>query len=120
LRFAQGSNVVIYGTFNADFENVERGGATAAGSAGNNLVGAPTAANALNQGSRNRVSSNSSNIGFRGTKDLGGGLKAIFQLESSTNIDAGGGNFGGRNSNVGLTGPWGTVFTACGIRHTNS
>ncbi len=107
--FGQGSNVVIYGTFNADFENVERDGATDGG-AGNSLVGAP-AANAADLASRNRVSSNSSNIGFRGTEDLGfAGLKAIFQLESSLNLDAGGGNLGGRNSNVGLAGKWGTVF----------
>lgn len=69
--FAQGSNVVIYGTFNADFENVERDGATAAGSAGNGVVGPPSAANALNQGPRNRVSSNSSNIGFAGPRIWG-------------------------------------------------
>ncbi|MBC7945204.1 MAG: porin [Burkholderiales bacterium] len=108
--FGQGSNVVIYGTFNVDFENVERDGATAAGSAGNSLVASPTAANALNQGPRNRVSNNSSNIGFRGTEELGGGLKAIFQLESSVSIDTGGGNLASRNSNAGLTGAWGTVF----------
>lgn len=108
--YAQGSNVVIYGTFNVDLENVERDHATVGG-AGNSLVGAPPAANAADLVSRNRVSSNSSNIGFRGTEDLGiAGLKAIFQLESGLNIDAGGGNLGGRNSNVGLSGPWGTVF----------
>lgn len=26
------------------------------------------------------------------------------------NVDTGGGNFGGRNTNIGLSGPWGTVF----------
>ncbi|MGI9045236.1 MAG: porin [Burkholderiales bacterium] len=108
--YAQGSNVVIYGTFNVDLENVERDHATVGG-AGNSLVGAPAAGNAADLTSRNRVSSNSSNIGFRGTEDLGiAGLKAIFQLESGLNIDSGGGNLGGRNSNLGLTGPWGTVF----------
>jgi predicted porin len=57
------------------------------------------------------VSSNSSNIGFRGSEDLGfGGMKAIFQIESSINLDSGSGNLGGRNSNVGLAGGWGTVF----------
>ena len=56
------------------------------------------------------LSSNSSNIGFRGSEDLGGGLKAIFQIESAINIDTGSGNLGGRNSNVGIASDWGTVF----------
>ena len=56
------------------------------------------------------MSSNSSNIGFRGSEDLGGGLKAIFQIESAINIDTGSGGLGSRNSNVGLSGGWGTVF----------
>ena len=56
------------------------------------------------------LSSNSSNIGFRGSEDLGNGLKAIFQIESSINIDTGAGGLGSRNSNVGLSSNWGTVF----------
>jgi predicted porin len=56
------------------------------------------------------ISSNSSNIGFRGSEDLGGGWKAIFQLESAINLDAGNGNLGSRNSNLGLSSGWGTVF----------
>jgi predicted porin len=51
----------------------------------------------------------SSLIGFRGTEDLGGGLKAWFQLESSAPPDAGGGTFGSRNSGVGLQGGFGTI-----------
>jgi predicted porin len=60
--------------------------------------------------SRNRVSDRLSLIGFRGTEDLGGGLKAFFQVESSTPPDAGGGTFGSRNSGVGLTGNWGSIL----------
>ncbi len=65
------------------------------------------------------VKDESSLIGFRGTEDLGGGLKAWFQLESSAPPDAGGtavsggvtsGTFGSRNSAVGLQGEWGSVF----------
>ncbi len=56
------------------------------------------------------VKDESSLIGFRGTEDLGGGLKAWFQLESSAPPDAGGGTFGSRNSGVGLQGAWGSVF----------
>ena len=58
---------------------------------------------------RTTVVDESSLIGFRGTEDLGGGLKAFFQLESSAPPDAGGGTFGSRNSGVGLIGAFGTV-----------
>lgn len=117
--FAQGSSVTVYGTFNVDFENVERDGATNPPDAGNNLVPSSAVAGSPITGadleSRNRVSSNSSNIGFRGTEDLGNGLKAIFQCESGVSVDTGAessssGDFCTRNSNVGLTGGWGTVF----------
>ena len=56
-----------------------------------------------------RVSSNSSRLGVRGTESLGGGLNAIFQIESSVNGDAGGGTIAGRETFVGLQGGWGTV-----------
>ncbi len=59
---------------------------------------------------RTTVADNSSLIGFRGTEDLGGGLKAFFQLESGTPPDAGGGTFASRNSGVGLTGGFGTIL----------
>jgi len=55
--------------------------------------------------------------GMKGAEDLGGGLKAIFQLEGSMNLSTGsnsqavnsnGGMFG-RQAYVGLKGDWGTV-----------
>ncbi|MBA3589315.1 porin [Methylibium sp.] len=56
--------------------------------------------------------------GMRGTEDLGGGLKAVFNLESDFSADTGGsrglGNISnalfGRQANVGLSGGWGTVL----------
>lgn len=54
-------------------------------------------------------------IGFAGTEDLGGGLKAKFKLETFIAADTGGtinhakGGFWGRNSWVGLTGGFGSV-----------
>jgi predicted porin len=56
-----------------------------------------------------RVSSNSSRFGLRGVESLGGGLNAIFQMENgSVNAVQGGGNLGGRDTFVGLSGAWGT------------
>jgi predicted porin len=108
------SNVTVYGSFNVAFERVQREDATASAVPLNSMVGAP-GANPAEFEWRNRVTSTNSSLGFRGTEDLGGGLKAIFQCESFANIDNGSLGPGGtilcnRNSHVGLTGSWGTVF----------
>ena len=54
-----------------------------------------------------------SRLGFRGSEDLGGGLRAFFVLESALNLDDGsigqGGTFYGRQALVGLTTPYGQV-----------
>ena len=51
-----------------------------------------------------------SRIGFRGTEDLGNGLKAVFTLEQGINIDNGTGLGGAsRQSFVGLAGAFGAV-----------
>jgi predicted porin len=55
-----------------------------------------------------RVSSNSSRLGVRGSEALGGGLSAIFQIESNVSADTGGGLLGTRETFVGLQGSWGT------------
>lgn len=56
----------------------------------------------------------SSRIGFKGSEDLGNGLKAIWQIEQGLKFDEGGnaasGNrFATRDSFVGLSGDWGKV-----------
>jgi predicted porin len=54
-----------------------------------------------------------SRIGVRGAEDLGGGLSAVFALESGFNPDTGsigqGGRLFGRQAWVGLKGAWGTI-----------
>lgn len=68
--FAQ-SNVTIYGVADASFESVK------ADSADNGQT---------NTNSRSRLNTNSSLIGFKGSEDLGNGLKALFQFESTVNL----------------------------------
>ena len=88
---AQTANVTLYGRLNITLEAVQT---------------------KISDGSKPnvyRVSSNSSRLGVRGTESLGGGLNAIFQIESSISGDAGGGTLAGRETFVGLQGGWGTV-----------
>lgn len=95
--FAQ-SNVTIYGTIDA--------GLTASRS------GAPGAGSIKGVSSGNQVANR---LGFRGTEDLGGGLQALFNLESGFDVDTGAnqtlgtGSFWARRSVVGLKGPFGEV-----------
>ena len=88
------NNAIIYGVVDSTFEIVRASGATSPGA---------------NASYRQRVSSNSSLIGFKGAEDLGAGLKALFQIESGLTVDTGsGGVFASRDSFVGLEGSFGT------------
>jgi predicted porin len=87
---AQTANVTLYGRLNLDAEWVK-----AKQSDGTNP-------------NMYRVSSNSSRLGVRGTESLGGGLNAIFQIESNVSADTGGGLLGTRETFAGLQGSWGT------------
>ncbi len=59
---------------------------------------------------RSRVEDQSSLLGVRGTEDLGGGLKAFFQLETAFRADQAGTAFATRNSGIGLQGGWGSFL----------
>jgi len=96
--FAQ-TNVTIYGAADVTFDNVKATGDSTAATAGANG----------NLSARNRVSSNSSFLGFRGSEDLGGGLKAVFQFEGGVGHDSGGNYSFNRDSFVGVAGGFGTV-----------
>ncbi len=71
-------------------------------------TGAPGASRriALNSGNQS-----SSRLGFRGTEDLGGSLKALFNLEAGLSLDTGTNDTAlfGRRSIVGLEGGFGTL-----------
>lgn len=93
------SNVTVYGIVDAGVEVINSSAAVAGGG-----------------GTTSRLSSGNlsgSRLGFRGTEDLGNGLKAVFALESGIAIDTGtnlqGGRTFGRQAYVGLQGKWGTL-----------
>jgi len=95
---AQTANVTLYGRLNIDYELV-------------NGKQAPDAAGNQSNPSVSRLSSNSSRLGVRGTESLGGGLNAIFQIESNVSGDTGNSSTSGlasRETFVGLQGAWGT------------
>ncbi len=104
--FAQQSNVQIYGRLYPEFTVAKTTGATPAGASSSTLGATPTG---LDLKSRNSVDASNSRIGFRGTESLGGGLNAIWQIESTVPIDQGGGLLATRDSFVGLRGGFGTV-----------
>lgn len=90
------NSVTIYGVADVGLEHVEaKGTPDANGGAAKDVLG------------KSRVTANSSYIGFKGQEELGGGLKAIWQVEQGVDIDDGGGTsangFATRDSFVGLT-----------------
>lgn len=97
---AQTSNVTIYGIMDLGVRHAT--GLTAAH--------APAAASTDSVGSGINTTSR---WGFRGTEDLGGGMAAVFNLESGLNADVGApansSKFFDRASWVGLQSGWGTV-----------
>jgi len=90
------ATVTVYGTINVNLQSVEASGATAAGA---------------NVKSRIGVSPDSSNVGVRAALKLDDWIGGVAQCESSANVDGlAGATFCGRNSRVGFTGNWGTLF----------
>jgi predicted porin len=110
VAFAQASSVQIYGRANLGVDSWSATGATAPGGAGDLK-------------NRTRVYDSGSRLGFRGTEDLGGGLRAMFVLESGVNFDTGSttnqngvvganasaGTLASRDSYLGIGGSWGDV-----------
>jgi predicted porin len=95
---AQTSNVTLYGRLNLTLEAV-RGAAV-----DTNLPATAPPVNRILY----RVNSNFSRLGIRASEALGGGLSAIFQIESNVQADISGGVLASRETFVGLQGPWGT------------
>lgn len=95
---AQAQNAQIYGILDTGVEYLNN-----VGPSGSSLVRMPT----LSGGQL------PSRVGFRGSEDLGNGLKATFLLEMGIGLDTGAslqsGRLFGRQAFVGLSGGWGTL-----------
>src|SRR5450830_1218998 len=97
------TNVTVYGLLDSGVTYV-------------NNIATPSASNPRGTGSRMSVDSGDlqqSRFGFKGVEDLGGGMKAMFNLEGGFAVDTGasgqGGLTFGRTSIVGLSGNYGSV-----------
>ena len=106
------SSVTVYGKLYPYIVNEDGSGATAAGPSSSTLGATATGSDGV---ARNTgMAAGNSRFGIRGVEDLGGGLKAMFQMESvvAVNNGVGGGNapqFWNRDTFVGLEHPMGTL-----------
>lgn len=110
---AASAQVTVYGRLYPFLVQEKLTGGSAAGTTVSSLTSAITAATP--DKTILGMASGNSNLGFRGTEDMGGGLKAIFQLEGVASADSGAGGADGggymfdRNTFVGITGGFGEV-----------
>ncbi|MBP9217251.1 MAG: porin [Sterolibacterium sp.] len=91
--FANSTAVTVYGVADLSFDFVKTSGGVA---------GSQT-------GTYTRVSSNSSYIGFKGTEDVGNGMKALFQFENGVGADTGAMFNSARDTYAGLAGAYGDI-----------
>jgi len=116
LASAQASQIQIYGTFNPMVDNIKTSGATQPGlspaTGGATMVAASSYTGDLgNLPSRNRLTSGTSNLGFKGSYKVSDDVKVIWQIESAVSPDGDAPNaWTSRNSCLGLETTWGTVF----------
>ena len=96
---AQTANVTLYGYINTSIESNRGSTATTSSTV-------------------NRMTSNSSQFGLRGSESLGGGLSAVFNLQNGFGSDDGslnGGAIWGREAWVGLEGGFGQIRAGYGL-----
>jgi predicted porin len=105
------AEVVVYGVAMPFLESVKATGATAGAPADRPTMLPAASYTGFNDESRARMSVGTTALGLRGSEELGGTLKLVWQLESGFQIDQNNGpGLGARNSKAGLQGPWGEVF----------
>jgi predicted porin len=80
------ADVTIYGIANISYDQTKNGSA-----------GASTGV------TNNKISSNASRLGFKGSEDLGGGLSAVWQIESTIGLDSSASTLANRATWAGLS-----------------
>ncbi len=98
---AANAEVTIYGQIHASIDYV--------GYDMNNTATDPIDGSTYNRDSQWDVTSRATRLGFKGSEDLGNGMKMIWKIETQMNL-AEGGTFGFRNTYIGLSGNWGTFL----------
>lgn len=109
---AQAQQVQIYGKLYPYVINESGSSPTAPGTPVSSLTRPNTVTGEESLDRVTGMASGNSRFGFRGSEDLGGDLKAIFQLEAQVNVDdgtGGGEQFWNRDTFVGLDGRFGTL-----------
>jgi predicted porin len=107
------ADVEIYGTLVPHLEYMDTTGGTPAARRGSATQVPLSAYTGYIEPARLRLTQGTSNIGFRGSVDLlGDMLKVVWQIENGVPIDGDpvANTFASRNSRVGVSGAWGTLF----------
>ncbi len=102
---ADTSNVNLYGKFYPAYVNYS-GGQAADGKVATSTL----KSNGAGVKDKNAIDSFNTYVGIRANLDIGGGMKAIMQVEQSVELDTGVGTWASRNSAAGLEGGFGTVL----------
>lgn len=98
------ANVVLYGKIHASIDFVDPDNFNSDNFFSDNIV-----RDIFDDDGTWAITNRTSRIGFKGSEDLGNGLKAIWKAEIGYNLDTGGWG-GGRNSYIGLAGDWGSIL----------
>jgi predicted porin len=108
LASAAHAEVIVYGTVMPFLDDARTSGATQGAPSERPSQVSAAAYTGVNDPARGRITVGTTNLGFRGTEELGPGLKTVWQLESGFQIDQNTGpGLGARDSKVGLQGDWG-------------
>jgi predicted porin len=107
------ADVEVYGVLVPHLEYIRTTGATPLADRASTTQVANAAFTGIDEPFRFRMTQGTSHLGFRGTVDLAGeDLKVVWQVESGVPIDGDpvSNTLASRNSRLGLSGGWGTLF----------
>ncbi len=106
--FAQDKPAIeIYGRFYPQLNNIHGSGPTAATETVATLAATPVGASRVVN--RTEMQPNNSRFGFKGQRDIGGGIKMFWQLEQEIAMDEGDSTWATRNTFLGMTTSMGTI-----------